>query len=145
MFKPVRMAATHKLQLTHIKFGDGSVRPGSKAGAMLIVYSSVPDQNGVHDVLFTDFHLFADQKGPILNFNPFSPGTHAQGYLEQDNRAGIIAILIGMNQPGRTNTWKPSVLPPLDSISAEVCPSDPSLTGLLLPAVQKVRASAARL
>lgn len=145
IFKPVRMGGDHKLQVTHIKAGDGSVKPGSKAGAMLVVYSSKPNEDGSHDVLFTDFHLFADQKSPVLNFAAFSPVAHAEEYIEQDGRAGIIAILIGLNQPGRSTTWKPSPLPPLDSISAGVDPSDPTAIGLLLPAVQKVRAAAARL
>jgi hypothetical protein len=143
-FRPTRMGAESSLSVTHVRLGDGSVRPGEKRGAMLLVYSSVPDEQGNHSLLMQDFHFLTNTGSPVLNFERFRPRTHAGNFIDPESRVGIIAILIGFQQNPRTGVFTPAALPPLDTIVAEVTPTDGILIGLLLPAVQKVRSAAAR-
>ena len=143
-YRPVRIGGDTSLNFSHIRLGDGSVKPGAKNGVMLVVYAAKADLMGNHQVLFSDFHEFTPAASPVLNFAPFKPRDQNVSLDQGDGRVGIIAILIGLNQ-ARNGTWGPAPLPPLDSISAELTPGDSSLIGLLLPAVQKVRAAAARL
>ncbi len=56
-FQPVRMHSTHTLDVTHIRFGDGSVRPGEQRGVLLVVYASKANGDGSHDIYFQDFHF----------------------------------------------------------------------------------------
>jgi len=139
VFRPTRMSADSSLNVSHIKLGDGSVKPGQK-GVMLVVYSSTGD----NPVLFSDFHTLGKTSSPVLNFLPFHGRVNAPGAVDQQGRVGIIAILIGYQLNPRTNSFVPAALPSLDTISAEVNPDDAALIGLLLPAVQKVRSAAAR-
>src|SRR5262245_6180186 len=59
VFRPTHMPQGHSLNLTHIRMGDGSVRPGS--AVQLIVYSSTPDEAGNHAVLHRDFHFLSKE------------------------------------------------------------------------------------
>jgi hypothetical protein len=144
VFRPTHMPQGYSLNLTHIRMGDGSVRPGS--AVQLIVYSSTPDEAGNHAVLHQDFHFLSKEGSPVLHFQPFTVPDTAGGNPEA--RQGIIAILIGLllpaNQEGPVGQAvpKPNALPPQDIISAEV--NGGTGIGLLLPAVQKVRSAAAR-
>ncbi|MEK0450871.1 MAG: hypothetical protein RL088_3139 [Verrucomicrobiota bacterium] len=144
VFRPTRMAADARLNLAHIRMGDGSVKPGNRRGVMLVVYSSEADLNGNHSIYAQDFHFFSNEGSPVTNFPSFTPRTAAPSAIDSQGRLGIIAILIGFNHNTRTNTFSFAPLPPNDTLSAELTPGDGSVS-LLLPAVQKVRAAAARL
>jgi len=144
VFRPTRMAADARLNLAHIRMGDGSVKPGNRRGVMLVIYSSEADQNGNHTIYSQDFHFLSNDGSPVTNFAPFNPRVSAPNAIDAQGRIGIIAILIGLNQNTRTNTYSFAPLPPNDTLSAELTPGDGSVS-LLLPAVQKVRAAAARL
>lgn len=144
VFRPTRIGGDTTLNFSHIRLGDGSVKPGAKNGVMLLVYAAKPDNEGVHQVLFSDFHELSGTGSPVLNFAPFKPRDRNVTLDQSDSRVGIIAILIGLSQPRNSAQWVPAPLPPIDSISAELTPGDSSLIGLLLPAVQKVRSAAAR-
>ena len=144
LYRPTRIGDTTTLNFSHIRLGDGSVKPGAKNAVMLVVYAAKADGMGNHQVLFSDFHELTGTGSPVLNFAPFTPRDQNVSVDQGDGRVGIIAVLIGLNQ-ARTGGYVPAPLPPLDSISAEITPSDSSLIGLLLPAVQKVRSAAARL
>lgn len=136
IFRPTSLAPGQTLNLTHIRMGDGSVRPGS--AVQLIVYSSEANEQGQHPVLFQDFHFLSKEGSPVLEFEKFVSPTPPQGRT----RNGIIAILIGLLQPSPNAPFRPGNLPPQDIVSAEI--TDGTSIGLLLPAVQKVRSAAAR-
>ena len=143
LFRPTRMGADMSLNFSHIRLADGSVKPGEKRGVMLLVYASKPNPQGGHDLLFQDFHELTGTGSPVLNFAAFKPRNENVFLDQADSRVGIIAVLIGLLRT-RSGEWTAAPLPPVDSISAEVSPSDAALIGLLLPAVQKVRSAAAR-
>lgn len=145
IFRPTRMGKDYNLDVSHLRLGDGSVRPSEKKFVQLVVYATKPNMTGGNDVLFTDTQEITDGTSNTIVFAPFKPSatTAAAPYIEQDNRVGIIAILIGLRQVG-TGPVTPAALPGADTIAVEVNPGDGGL-GLLLPAVQKVRAAASRL
>ena len=136
IFTPISMARGQSLNVTHVRMGDGSVKPG--AAVQLIVYSSEADVQGNHEVLFQDFHFLSKEGSPVLNFTPFSIPTDQLGAGESQ---GIIAVLIGLLMPPQGQPRLGS-LPPLDLVSAQI--TDGTSNTLLLPAVQKVRSAAAR-
>ncbi len=80
----------------------------------------------------------------MLNFSDFKPGRDVPAAVDPEGRVGVICALIGLLRDPKTGEYKPSALPPLDSITVQVTPGDTG-AGLLLPAVQKIRAAAARL
>jgi hypothetical protein len=139
IFNPTRLSADASLNVSHIRLGDGSVKPGQKKAVMLLVFSSVGD----NVKYYQEFHTLTNEGSPVLNFTAFHPREHATNSIDPQGRVGIIAILIGYQLNPR-GVYVPSPLPALDSISAEVNPDDNALIGLLLPAVQKVRSAAAR-
>lgn len=152
VFRPTRMGKDFSLDVSHLRIGDGSVRPTEKQYIQLVVYALKPIGAGGNEIIFTDTQQIRDGTSNITDgtsntvvFPAFKPSavTAALPYIEQDNRVGIIAILIGLRQIG-TGPVQPMALPAADTISVELNPGDGSV-GLLLPAVQKVRAAAARL
>lgn len=152
IFRQTRMGKDYSLDVSHLRLGDGSVRPGEKKFLQLVVYALKPNMTGGNDILFTDTQQISDGTSNITDgtsntivFPAFKPSAvnAALPYIEQDNRVGIIAILIGFRQVG-TAPYQSTPLPGADSIAVEVNPGDGGV-GLLLPAVQKVRAAAARL
>ena len=131
MFRPVTMGRNQWLKVTHVRVGDGSVKPG--AAAQLIVYSSESNEQGGHDVLYNAVHQLTKEGSPVTTFPAF--------LNEGAESKGIIAVLIGLLQPAPGVT-RPGALPPQDLVSAEI--TDGTSISLLLPAVQKVREAAAR-
>ena len=136
VFTPISMARGQSLNVTHVRMGDGSVKPGS--AVQLVVYASEADEQGNHAVLFQSAHLLRKEGSPVLHFDPFTVPTDQ---LAAGERQGIIAVLIGLLLPAQGPT-RPGVLPPLDVVSAQI--TDGTSNTLLLPAVQKVRSAAAR-
>lgn len=145
IFRPTRMGKDFSLDVSHLRLGDGSVRPSEKKFVQLVVYASKPNMTGGNDVIFSDTQEITDGTSNTIVFSAFKPSAVAAAlpYIEQDNRVGIIAVLIGLRQLG-TGPVTPTSLPAADTVAVEVNPGDGGL-GLLLPAVQKVRAAAARL
>ena len=130
IFQPVSLAQGQELEITHMRVGDGSVKPGM--AVQLVIYA----KDGDHEVLHSEFHrLFGDVNSDrVLNFSR---------YVSPDgNRKGIIAVLIGLLQPTPGGPTRPTSLPGRDLIGAQVL--DGTAVGMLLPAVQKVREAAAR-
>ncbi len=145
IFRPTRMGKDYGLDVSHLRLADGSVRTGERRFVQLVVYASKPNMTGGNDILFTSTQEITDGTSNTVVFPQFKPSatTAALPYIEQDNRVGIIAILIGLRQMG-TGPVQSMALPGADTIAVEVNPGDGGL-GLLLPAVQKVRAAASRL
>jgi hypothetical protein len=131
VFSPVTMGREQSLNFTHIRMGDGSVKPG--AAVQLIVYAA----DGDNEVLFQDFHFLSKEGSPVLQFDSFSLPVGAVGESK-----GIIAVLIGLLLPANNVPARPFNLPLNDIVSAEI--TDGTSNTLLLPAVQKVRSAAAR-
>jgi hypothetical protein len=145
-FEPVRMHSSHSLNVTHMRFGDGSVRPADQRGVLLVVYAAKANVDGNHEIYFQDFHFLSNTGSPVLNFADFQPGRDVPAAVDAEGRVGVICALIGLLRDPRTGEYKPSALPALDSISAQITPGGSDLgAGLLLPAVQKIRSAAARL
>ncbi len=143
VFRPTRMGKAYNLDVTHLQLTRAVLKTGEKRFLQLVVYASKPNQTGGNDIIFTDTQQISDGTSNTVTFARFNPTTNALPYIEQDNRVGIIAILIGFRQVG-TGPFQAVPLPASDTIAVEVNPGDGSF-GLLLPAVQKVRAAAARL
>jgi hypothetical protein len=132
VFTPTHLGGGNTLNVTHVRMGDGSVRPGS--AMQLLVYASNPNEQGQHEILYQDLHFLTKEGSPVLHFQPFSL---------PEGRTGIIAILIGLLQPAEGAPFRPNALPLQDLVTAEINP-DGTGNPLLLPAVQKVRTAAAR-
>ncbi len=152
IFRPTRIGKDYNVDVSHLRLARPVVRPNEKQFVQLVIYALKPNQAGGNDILFTDTQQVGDGSVNIANGTPntilfpaFKPSATpaALPYIEQDNRVGIIAVLIGFRQIG-TAPYQPIPLPAADTISVEVNPGDGGL-GLLLPAVQKVRSAAARL
>jgi hypothetical protein len=154
IFTPTRMGKDCRLDASFLRLAKPVVRPNEKQYLQLVVYALRPNPtgDGTHDILFSNTVQITDGTSRITDgtsntilFGEFTPSQHQAvlPYIEQDNRVGIIAILIGLRQVG-PGPHQPMNLPGADTISVEVNPPDGGL-GLLLPAVQKVRAAAARL
>jgi hypothetical protein len=132
IFQPTTISANQTLKVTHVRMGDGSVRPG--AAVQLVVYATTAVQ-GEHQILAERFHVLSKEGSPVNEFSFTAP-------TDMPANTGIIAILIGLLQPSPNSPVRPTALPPQDLISAQI--TDGSRIGLLLPAVQKVRSAAAR-
>jgi hypothetical protein len=132
VFTPTQLGAGNTLNVTHVRMGDGSVRPGS--AVQLLIYASTPNQQGQHEILYQDLHFLTKDGPGVLHFKPFGV---------DEGRTGIIAILIGLLQPAEGAPFRPNTLPLQDIVAAEINP-DGTGNPLLLPAVQKVRTAAAR-
>lgn len=137
IFQPVTLLPGHSLNVTHIRMGDGSVRPG--AAVQLVIYSSVPDQAGTYTVLSKQFVPITKDTARVVKFDSFvAPG------VQGGATTSIIAVLIGLREfePGVLSSLKPTTIPPQDIVSAQI--TDGTSVGMLVPAVQKVRSAAAR-
>lgn len=136
VFQPIALKPGQSLRVSHVQFGDGSVRPADRRAAQLLIFNGAPNEDGNHTLLYAQPHVFNRSKDTVNTFPLYTQPAGAGGN-------GIIAILIGLLLPATEGgAAVPAALPPNDSISAEVI--DPDGISLLLPAVQKVREAAAR-
>jgi hypothetical protein len=144
LFQPVRMHATHSLDVTQIRRADGSVRPGEQRGILFVVYAAKANVDGHHAIYFQDFHFLSNEGSPVLNFEQFIPQRDAPAAAGADNRVGVICALIGLLRDQRTGQYRAAPLPVMDSVSMQVTPGDTGV-GFLVPAVRKARVMAAGL
>jgi hypothetical protein len=136
VFQPFVIKPGQSLRVTHLYFGDSTLKPTQSRAVQFIVFRQTPNQDGSHTVLQNAIEVF-ERGTKVASVLP--EYLHPGGA----NSEGIIAVLIGLLLPAvQEGDARPVPLPSNDSFSAELLDAN-SLVGLIPPS-PRVRGAAVR-
>jgi hypothetical protein len=137
VYAPVTLHTSHTLRVTLQTMGDGSVRTDrAYRGYRLIIFGT----------------QIVSGENPVLSTTDFFPTDQIQmvdipvtGLAQSTGHVSVICALIGLLQPADgTSTPALTTIPAKTLLTLEAFDPNGTGTGLLLPAVQKIRSAAAR-
>lgn len=150
IFTPVKFSSGKSLAMHSFVNANSAVRPqGGARGVNVLFFGIKPDDSGVD---FIEGHVIQTSPNAAgvgggggagkVSMNDISFARVPTGLVAADGSVRLIAVVVGYDVRATGGEAKPFPLPKELSLTAQL--DDGGTSGLLLPAVQKVREAAAR-